>query len=75
MTFLTWSEGKILDAISDIVTRKECSWIQETGKSGTWFCKSGKSAVYSTEGVYGGVKIKIFFEPATDKIRTAYVGQ
>jgi RHS repeat-associated protein len=62
---LHWSNKKIMHAISDVAVNNP--WIQQTGKAGAAFTKSGAPVRYTVIGYYEGVKIKVV-TTATDII-------
>ena len=54
---IRWSESKTMNAISEVATNNP--WIQQTGKAGSMFTKSGAASRFVTEGVYDGVKMRV----------------
>jgi len=44
-----------MNAVSEVATSNP--WIQQTGKAGAQFTKSGAPVRFITEGFHGGVKI------------------
>jgi hypothetical protein len=64
----SWSNSKIMNAISDVAVNN--SWIQQTGKAGAAFTKSGQPVKYVIDGVYEGVKIRVVATPT--EIITAF---
>jgi hypothetical protein len=65
---VNWSKNKIMHAISDVAVNNP--WVQQTGKAGALFTKSGQPVRYAVEGTYQGVKIKVI--TTADDIITAY---
>jgi hypothetical protein len=53
----TWSKDKILHGISEVTVNN--TWIQQTGKLGANFTKSGQPVKFIIEGVHDGVKIRV----------------
>ena len=68
----TWSEEKIMTAVSDIATDPSLAWKQLTGVKGTWYTRSGRSARFSVDGVRNNVPIRVIIEPAGEGIITAH---
>lgn len=42
---VTWSHGKIMHAVSDVIVNNK--WIQESGKAGSMFTKRGAPVNFS----------------------------
>jgi hypothetical protein len=53
----TWSNSKIMHAVSDVAVNNQ--WIQQTGKAGAMFTKSGQPVRFVVEGTYQGRKIRV----------------
>jgi RHS repeat-associated protein len=53
----SWSNSKIMHAISDVAVNNQ--WIQQTGKAGAMFTKSGQPVRFVVEGTYQGTKIRV----------------
>jgi len=68
----TWSGEQIMQNVSDVATDPSLSWVQQTGKAGSWFTKAGDPARFSVTGVKDGVTIKVILEPAGEGIITAH---
>ena len=68
----SWSSDKIMHAVSDIATDPKLNWIQQTGKKGSMFTKSGKPARFTVEGVRNGTNIRVVVEPAGEGVITAF---
>ncbi|WP_390615422.1 EndoU domain-containing protein [Botrimarina colliarenosi] len=67
-----WDGSRIMHEVSDIATDPSLTWIQQTGKPGAMFTKSGKPTRWYVIGERGGVKIKVVIEPAGEGIITAH---
>ncbi|WP_207513814.1 EndoU domain-containing protein [Longitalea luteola] len=64
----SWSGKKIMHAISDVAVNNP--WIQQSGRAGAQFTRSGAPVRYAVEGYYEGVKIKVI--TTADDIITAF---
>ncbi|MDX1908877.1 MAG: EndoU domain-containing protein [Bacteroidia bacterium] len=53
----TWNNSKIMHAVSDVAVNNQ--WIQQTGKAGAMFTKSGQPVRFVVEGTYEGTKIRV----------------
>lgn len=53
----TWSNSKIMHAVSDVTVNNQ--WIQQTGKAGAMFTKSGQPVRFVVEGTYQGTKMRV----------------
>ncbi|SFQ51378.1 RHS repeat-associated core domain-containing protein, partial [Pseudarcicella hirudinis] len=53
----TWSNSKIMHAVSDVVVNNQ--WIQQTGKAGAMFTKSGQPVRFVVEGTYQGTRMRV----------------
>jgi RHS repeat-associated protein len=53
----TWSNSKIMHAVSDVAVNNQ--WIQQTGKAGAMFTKSGQPVRFVVEGTYQGTKMRV----------------
>lgn len=53
----SWSNSKIMHAVSDVAVNNP--WVQQTGKVGAMFTKSGQSVRYMIEGSYGGIRMRV----------------
>jgi filamentous hemagglutinin len=67
-----WSGDTIMQHASDIATDPSLPWVQQTGKAGSLFTKSGAPARFKVTGVRDGVTIKVVVEPAGEGIVTAH---
>lgn len=54
---ITWSNGKIMNAVSEVVTSNP--WVQQSGRAGAKFTRSGKPVRFATTGYYNGTLIKV----------------
>ena len=55
----TWSNDKIMHAVSEVVTNPGSKWVQQTGKIGAKFTKNGDPVKYLVEGMFGRTKIQV----------------
>ena len=69
---LSWDTDKILDAIADVATNPASTWTWQKGRHGSLYTKNGEPSRVQIEGVYEGVRIRVIYEPATDRIVTGY---
>lgn len=53
----TWSNSQIMHAVSDVAVNNQ--WIQQTGKAGAMFTKSGQPVRFVIEGTYQGTKLRV----------------
>lgn len=53
----SWSNSKIMHAVSDVAVNNP--WVQQTGKAGAMFTKSGQPVRYMIEGSYVGVRMRV----------------
>ena len=72
----TWSENKILNNVADILTSDKTRWYAQTGPGGAAsaakLTSSGNPAVWVTDTVRDGIIIRVAYEPATGRVRTAF---
>ncbi|TWF32864.1 RHS repeat-associated protein, partial [Chitinophaga polysaccharea] len=54
---MTWSNGKIMNGVSEVVTSNP--WVQQTGRAGAMVTRSGQPVRFVTEGTYEGIKIRV----------------
>lgn len=66
----TWSRDKIMHAVSDVATNPASTWVQQTGKAGAQFTKSGAPVKWKVEGVFEGTRIRVIVQG--DDIITAF---
>jgi hypothetical protein len=57
--------------VSDIATDPAQTWVQQTGKAGSLYTKSGQPTRFVRIGERGGVRIKVVIEPAGEGIISA----
>lgn len=67
-----WSGNQVMHTVSDIATDPTLTWVQQTGKAGTWFTKAGDPARFVVVGQRGGITIKVVIEPAGEGVITAH---
>ena len=68
----SWDTDKILDAVADVATNPGNTWTWQKGAPGSLYTRAGDPSRVAIEGTVDGVKIKVIFEPATQKFVTAY---
>jgi RHS repeat-associated protein len=68
----SWSADQIMHNVSDIATDPALQWVQQTGKAGSLFTKSGAPARFFVDGVRDGVEMRAILEPAGEGIITAF---
>lgn len=56
---ITWSNRKIMTAISEVATSPSSTWIQQSGRAGTFFEKSGNPARFLVQGQYANRRISV----------------
>jgi len=66
----TWSDDKILNAVSEVATSPNSKWIQQTGKPGSLFTKAGDLVKFKVEGTFNGTNIRAIVQG--DEIITAF---
>lgn len=52
-----WSNSKIMHRVSEVVISNP--WVQQTGRAGAMFTRSGQPVRFVTEGFYDGIKIRV----------------
>jgi RHS repeat-associated protein len=67
-----WSADQIMHHVSDVATDSTLPWVQQTGKAGSLFTKSGAPTRFFVIGVRDAVGIKVIIEPAGEGIVTAF---
>ncbi|TQL67189.1 RHS repeat-associated protein [Nocardioides albertanoniae] len=67
----SWSDAQIIHNVGDIVTDPGTVWRVQTGSGGA-LTNAGNPAIWRAWEVRDGVQIRVAFEPATGKIRTAF---
>jgi hypothetical protein len=68
----SWDTDKILDGVADVATNPSSTWTWQTGARGSMYTRAGDPSRVKIEGVYDGVNIRVIFEPANDRIVTAF---
>ncbi len=58
-------------AYSDILTDPNTKWFAQTGNGGV-YTSSGKPATWVSYEIRDGVRIRVIYQPATGKVRTAF---
>ncbi|GAB2468564.1 WXG100-like domain-containing protein [Jatrophihabitans fulvus] len=66
-----WNDDQIIDNVGDIVSSPSTQWRYQTG-SGGMYTKGGDPAVWRAWEVRDGVRIRVAWEPATGRVRTAF---
>jgi RHS repeat-associated protein len=67
----SWSDDQIIHNVGDIVTDPTTNWHVQTGNGGA-YTSSGNPAVWRAWEVRDGVRIRVAYEPATGRVRTAF---
>ncbi|WP_079070401.1 EndoU domain-containing protein [Streptomyces sp. IMTB 1903] len=67
-----WGTDDILDAVADVATDPKSKWEWVKGAEGSTHTKKGGLSRVAIKGTYGGVDIKVIYEPATNRIITGY---
>ena len=68
----SWSKGKIMHNISDVVTDPKINWRQLTGKPGASLTSKGVPVKYEVIGCRDGVSMKVIVAPNGEGIITAF---
>ncbi len=68
----SWDTDLILDNVADVATSPTSRWTWQTGAQGSLYTRAGSASRVAIQGTVDGVTIKVIFEPATDRIVTAY---
>jgi len=68
----SWDTDKILDGVADVATNPSSTWTWQTGARGSMYTRAGDPSRVKIEGVHDGVNIRVIFEPANDRIVTAF---
>jgi RHS repeat-associated protein len=68
----SWSPDQIMHHVSDIATDPGVNWVQQTGRPGELFTRSGEPARFFAIGEREGLQIKVVLEPAGEGIITAH---
>lgn len=66
----TWSEKRVMHAVSEVATSPNSTWTQQTGKAGAKFTKKGVPVKFKVDGEFDGVKIRAIVQG--DDIVTAF---
>ena len=66
-----WNADKILHEVSNIATSPSTKWYAQTGAGGI-YTSAGRPARWVAYEVRGGVRIRVVYEPATNKVVTAF---
>ncbi|GAB3648876.1 RHS repeat-associated core domain-containing protein [Glycomyces tarimensis] len=69
---MEWDTDKILSSVAEVATNPGSSWTQQTGKKGSLFTRGGDPSRWKIEGTFEGVDIRVIYEPAVDRIVTAF---
>lgn len=67
----SWSDDQIIHNVGDIVTDPATQWHVQTG-SGGHHTAAGNPAVWRAWEERDGVRIRVAYEPATGRVRTAF---
>ena len=66
----TWSDSRIMNAVSEVAASPTSTWVQQTGRAGASLTRRGVPVKFKVEGVYDGVKIRAIVQG--DDIITAF---
>ncbi|MFJ8373458.1 EndoU domain-containing protein [Streptomyces sp. NPDC094461] len=67
-----WDTERILNSVAEVATSPKSVWTQQTGKKGALYTKNLDPSRWKIEGNVDGVKIRVIYEPATDRIVTGF---
>jgi hypothetical protein len=67
---VSWSEQRIMNAVSEVATSPSSVWTQQTGKAGAQLTKSGVPVKWKVEGTFDGLRIRVIVQG--DDIVTAH---
>jgi hypothetical protein len=67
---MSWSNEKIMTAISEVATSPKSQWVNQTGRAGSFFTKAGNPAKFLVTGTYEGRVIHVVVEG--DQVITAW---
>ena len=67
-----WSDDEAINYISDIIEDPNSIWLQQNGKPGAKYTKTGKLVRWQIDGIRDGVKIRIIVEPDGKGVITAF---
>ncbi len=56
---MTWGPQRIMNAVSEVATSPNSTWIQQTGKPGALFTKAGDPVTYRVEGIVDGINMRV----------------
>ncbi|SHG21356.1 EndoU nuclease [Jatrophihabitans endophyticus] len=66
-----WTDDRIIDNVGEVVSSPTTRWHVQTG-GGAKYTRSGKPAVWRAWEVRDGVRLRVVWEPATGRIRSAF---
>lgn len=67
-----WDTERILNSVAEVATSPKSVWTQQTGKKGALYTKNLDPSRWKIEGNVDGVKIRVIYEPANDRIVTGF---
>jgi hypothetical protein len=59
---ITWSNKKIMTAISEVATDPRSTVMNQTGRQGAFFTNRGNPAKFKVEGIYANQRIRTVYE-------------
>ena len=59
---MSWSNEKIMTAINEVATSPNSTWINQTGRQGSFFTNAGNPAKFRVEGVFANKRIRVIVE-------------
>ena len=67
-----WSSAKIMNAVSEVATDPANLWVQQTGRLGAEFTRTGDPVRFAVEGTYDSLKLRVIVEPRGEGIITGF---
>ena len=67
-----WSDDEAINYISEVIQDPNSIWLQQTGKPGAKYTKTGKPVRWQIDGTRDDVKIGIIVEPDGKGVTTAF---
>tara|TARA_R110002095_G_C4129780_1_gene227383 strand:- start:286 stop:639 length:354 start_codon:yes stop_codon:yes gene_type:complete len=58
----TWSESRIMNAVSEVATSPGSTWVQQTGRAGAELTRRGVPVKWKIDGIFGGVDIRVIVQ-------------
>jgi filamentous hemagglutinin len=67
-----WSDDEAINYISEVIQDSNSIWLQQNGKPGAKYTKTGKPVRWQVDGTRDGVNIRIIVEPDGKGVITAF---